>query len=258
MTWLMVRHNIWSRSPPTREIFVVQLLVSVSDAEEAAAAVAGGADIVDAKDPHAGALGPVQPPVLRGIRRAVAAPLRMSAALGDKPSPEFLRGAILAAKGLGLSYVKLGFAGVCDARQIAGLLTLAVEMAGRENGAPGIVAVAYADWRGAGGPEPARLIDVAVEASAAAVLLDTAIKDGHSILHLLAETELASMIGRTRESGMLCALAGGLHREDVPVAAALGPDIIGVRGAACVGGRRGRIRSDRVASLRAALDGVPC
>ena len=35
----------------------MQLLVSVSDGDEAAAALAGGADIIDAKDPVAGPLG---------------------------------------------------------------------------------------------------------------------------------------------------------------------------------------------------------
>ena len=37
----------------------MQLLVSVRSAEEAAAALAGGADLIDAKDPAAGPLGPV-------------------------------------------------------------------------------------------------------------------------------------------------------------------------------------------------------
>ena len=37
----------------------MRLLVSVRSAEEAAAAVMGGADIVDAKEPALGSLGPV-------------------------------------------------------------------------------------------------------------------------------------------------------------------------------------------------------
>ena len=39
----------------------MKLLVSVSNADEAFAAVEGGADIIDAKDPSRGALGPVSP-----------------------------------------------------------------------------------------------------------------------------------------------------------------------------------------------------
>ncbi len=236
----------------------MQLLVSVSDAEEVAAAVAGGADIIDAKNPAAGALGAVEPHILRAIRRAVAGPHPVSAALGDAPSPEFLRNAIPAAIGLGLSFVKLGFAGLSDPERIRSLLALAIKIGSHENRGPGVVAVAYADWRRAGGPEPERLIDLAARAGAAGLLLDTAAKEGNSILDLLPEAELASIIGRTRASGLFCALAGGLKRENLEAAVALAPDIIGVRGAACDGGRRGRVHGGRVAALRAVLDGVPC
>ena len=48
----------------------MHLLVSVRNAEEAAAALAGGADVIDAKDPAAGALGPVPVQVFREIRTA--------------------------------------------------------------------------------------------------------------------------------------------------------------------------------------------
>ena len=51
----------------------MRLLVSVADAAEARAALAGGADIIDAKEPRHGALGAVAPDVLRAIRNAVGA-----------------------------------------------------------------------------------------------------------------------------------------------------------------------------------------
>ena len=43
----------------------MHLLVSVRSAEEAASALAGGADVIDAKDPAAGTLGPVAAQVFR-------------------------------------------------------------------------------------------------------------------------------------------------------------------------------------------------
>ena len=46
----------------------MRLLVSVRDAVEADAAVDGGAEIVDAKEPAAGSLGAVAPAVLAAIR----------------------------------------------------------------------------------------------------------------------------------------------------------------------------------------------
>src|SRR5438067_2429694 len=60
----------------------MRLLVSVADAAEARAALAGGADIIDAKEPRHGALGAVAPDVLRAIRNAVAVRRPVSAALG--------------------------------------------------------------------------------------------------------------------------------------------------------------------------------
>ena len=61
----------------------MQLLVSVSDAAEAQAAVDGGAGIIDAKDPFTGALGAVQPEVLSEICRGGGPSRLVTAALGD-------------------------------------------------------------------------------------------------------------------------------------------------------------------------------
>ena len=59
------------------------LLVSVRDAREASAAVAGGADIIDAKEPALGPLAPVSPATLQSICAAVPLTIRFSVALGD-------------------------------------------------------------------------------------------------------------------------------------------------------------------------------
>src|SRR5438094_1907571 len=61
----------------------MRLLVSVADPSEARAALEGGADVIDAKQPRRGALGPVRPDVLAAIRQVVGAARPVSAALGD-------------------------------------------------------------------------------------------------------------------------------------------------------------------------------
>src|SRR2546423_15048726 len=61
----------------------MRLLVSVRGSVEARAALAGGADVIDAKDPARGALGPVQRDRLAAIRRAGGAARPVSAPLGD-------------------------------------------------------------------------------------------------------------------------------------------------------------------------------
>src|SRR5262249_27258839 len=68
---------------PEGRTLSMRLLVSVASAAEALAALGGGADVVDAKDPHAGALGAVSAEVLHGIRAAIAGARPLSAALGD-------------------------------------------------------------------------------------------------------------------------------------------------------------------------------
>jgi uncharacterized protein (UPF0264 family) len=58
----------------------VKLLISVSNAAEASDALAGGADIIDAKDPRRGALGAVTLDVLRDIVDVVGTSQPVSAA----------------------------------------------------------------------------------------------------------------------------------------------------------------------------------
>src|SRR5256886_15471281 len=61
----------------------MRLLVSVRGPVEARAALAGGADVIDAKDPARGALGAVSAERLAAIRRTGGAVRPVSAALGD-------------------------------------------------------------------------------------------------------------------------------------------------------------------------------
>src|SRR2546427_5313283 len=61
----------------------MQLLISVAGPADARAALLGGADVIDAKDPRHGALGPVTLHRLAAIRAAVGGARPLSAALGD-------------------------------------------------------------------------------------------------------------------------------------------------------------------------------
>ncbi|HXE57924.1 MAG TPA: (5-formylfuran-3-yl)methyl phosphate synthase, partial [Gemmatimonadales bacterium] len=65
----------------------MRLLVSVADPEEAVRALAGGAAILDAKDPAQGSLGAVTPAALADLLAAVPPDCPVSAALGDHATP---------------------------------------------------------------------------------------------------------------------------------------------------------------------------
>lgn len=234
------------------------LLVSVRDALEAAAAVAGGADIVDAKEPLAGALGPVAPSAWRAIEAAVPPAVPVSAALGDVATPAEaaarLAGLLPAPRPAG-SYVKAGFAGLRDPALVRRCLEALVAGA-RAGGGPRVIAVACPDAAAAGRDLPvAVILDIAAAAGAHGLLLDTADKDGPPLPEWLDDDAIRRLAGAARTRGLRLALAGRLAAAHLPLAAALGADVVGVRGAACVGGRGGRVDAVRVATLRAALEG---
>src|SRR2546426_3407074 len=133
----------------------MQLLISVAGPAEARAALHGGADVIDAKDPRRGALGPVSVQRLAAIRAAVAGARPLSAAVGDATSEYTVAGAVAAAHSVGVAFVKLGLAGVTSEAR-AGRLAGAARRAGGAARGARVVLVAYAGWRRSAGLPPAR------------------------------------------------------------------------------------------------------
>ena len=230
----------------------MRLLVSVRDEREAARAVAGGAEIVDAKDPYGGPIAPVRPAVLEAIRSAVPVRLRVSAALGDVSWPEDVSRAF-ATLPAGITFVKLGFLGIRSPARVQALLTAAVVTAAEHPARPAVIAVAYADYGRTGTPAPRAFPSVIAAAGADGLLVDTAAKEGGHLFDLLAPADLAA-IGRQLEADELTfALGGSLRAEHVRAAAETGATILGVRGAVCVGGRDGELSEPLVRQLADAV-----
>jgi (5-formylfuran-3-yl)methyl phosphate synthase len=239
----------------------MRLLVSVRSAAEVAPAVAGGADIVDAKEPAQGPLGAVSGPVLREIALRVPDGIPLSIALGDPKDTAALEAAMAALDELAPRsspvYVKIGLSAAGDGTRTTALLGALVHLASRAAVRPSVIAVAYADHLVAGAPAPETVARLAAATGAQGVLLDTWGKDRGDLFHHLAESALRAWIGQARAEGLLVALAGSLSIEGVRAVAELPADIVGVRGAACIGGRGGVVSEGRVAQLKAALaDGV--
>ena len=230
-----------SRTPP-------RLLVSVRNPDEARAAVAGGAAIIDAKDPLAGALGPVTSRTLAEIRYAVPRAVPLSAALGDAPDHRAIRALIAGLEPGTMAFGKVGFAG-CSESQGAEAVRAAVDALGETR----LVLVAYADWQSVSALSPESVTDLAVRTGATGVLLDTAGKGSGTLLQLWSVEQITEFATRGRAAGLLVALGGSLALADISIAVSTGADIIGVRGAACVGGRNGSVDRERVSALRAAV-----
>ena len=235
----------------------MQLLVSVRSADEVGPALAGGADIIDAKEPDRGSLGAVDRDVLSRILQRVPDDCGVSVALGDVTRPEEVLAAV---HGLELlqraspTYLKLGFAGVRSPDQVGLLIETAVSVSSGMATAPRIVAVAYADPERAGTVPPALIPSLAKAAGAAGVLLDTHGKDGRGLLEWLPSGPVVDWVAIAHRAGLLSALAGSLRPRDLALVWRARPDVVGVRGAVCCGGRKGRVSEDRVRRFRLALE----
>jgi (5-formylfuran-3-yl)methyl phosphate synthase len=227
----------------------MRLLVSVRNAVEAAAALAGGADIVDAKEPRNGALGAVSPRMLLSITAALAGAMPVSVALGDAGRDD-VTGAARTAGAAGAAFVKIGFAGIRLKREMAEHATAA-----RAAASPAaVILVAYADHERADAAAPAELVTVADRTGAAWILLDTYDKTTAGLTQLMTADALRTFVGRAKSLGQVVALAGQLTLDDIETIHGAGADIVGLRGAACDDGRHGTVTVARVRALRRHID----
>jgi uncharacterized protein (UPF0264 family) len=237
----------------------MRLLVSVRSAAEVAEALAGGADIIDAKEPARGGLGAVEPDVLRAIVDRVPAGVPMSVALGDFTDRAHVLEQVArlpVGRPGNTVFLKLGFEGLSDETRVVELIGAAVRAAVREGSVASIIVVGYADWSRARSPTPAGVIRAAIDGGAAGVLLDTSGKDGRTLFDWMPAAAVGRWISEARRAGLLAAVAGSLGHASIPSISRLEPDIVGVRGAACTGGRLGIVSAPRVRSLRQAIDSV--
>jgi hypothetical protein len=79
--------------------------------------------------------------------------------------------------------------------------------------------------------------------------VDTWSKDGRGLLEHLPIERLSALSAGTRAAGLLFAVAGSLDPGTISRIAPMA-DVLGVRGAACRGGRSGTVTAELVAELR--------
>lgn len=231
------------------------LLVSVQNGNEAAAAARGGAQVVDAKDPTAGALGRTTCEIWSEIAEATPREIPLSAALGELA--DFAQNPFLAS-GLWLperyQFAKMGLAGATGLEDWPRLLRATRDTLGSLRSRPiDWVAVIYADWAEVAAPDPHFVLKQAGEEGCAGILIDTVQKDGRSVFSFLSTETVSQIFVAANEIGLFCALAGSLTANDFPTAMATRADLVAVRGAACDGGRRGVIAEKNVRRLVEAL-----
>ena len=229
----------------------MHLMVSVINPEEVPVAIAGGADILDVKNPAEGSLGAANADILQKVRALTPDFVQVSAAIGDMPNlPGTASLAALGAASCGVDFVKVGLYGPKSEEEAIYLLS-AVRQAVRALPGVKIIAAGYADAQRAATLDPRWLPGIARKAEIAGCLLDTYIKDGHNLFDFLTPAVLRLLAEEAHAGGLLFAVAGAVQADQLREAHEIGADIIGVRTAACRDNqRRGPLDVERIRLLR--------
>lgn len=220
------------------------MLASVASVAEAQAVWAGGADIIDMKDPAKDALGALDPRLVAEIVKTIAKRKLVSAAAGaSHASPRAVAAAVAEMAKTGVDYVKVGLssdeAGASSIRAMAELTQK-----------PRIIGVLFADRK----PD-LDLLALMAEQGFAGTMLDTAAKTAGRLLDHMDVAALAEFVGRCGKYGLTSGLAGSLEAPDVPRLLPLQPNYLGFRGSLCQG--RAREAAIDAASVRMIRDLIP-
>jgi uncharacterized protein (UPF0264 family) len=219
-------------------------LASVRSSEEALIALVGGADIVDVKEPSAGALGRVDGATLTTIVETLDGRRPVSATIGDVSLvPDAVIAAVRETAATGVDIVKIGlFAGDLEGTlsALAPLARVGIRL----------VAVAFAD----GAPDLEHLVPRCAAAGFAGIMLDTADKQAGPLTAHLSMDALVRFVASARAHGLLSGLAGALRLADIPGLAPLGADYLGFRSALTLGGRDRSLDLAAVRAVRRAFD----
>ncbi len=215
-------------------------LASVMGADEAEIALAHGADLIDLKDAAKGGLAPLPADLVRATVTSVAGRRPLSAVAGDPGMDAVtLASSVQEMARTGVDYVKIGlYPGPQQKAYVQALAPVARQTK--------LVAVLFADQQ----PD-FTLPPLLAKCGFAGAMLDTVRKGTGRLLDHADVAILHDYVARCRMHGLLCGLAGSLEAPDVPRLLLLAPDILGFRGALCVGhDRAGRLDPHAVNLIR--------
>ncbi len=228
-----------------------QLLVSVRNEVEAQAAIEGGADIIDVKEPAAGSLGRATTEAMRSVAEMVArsSTKTCSVALGELQ--EAADNAVRIAIPPGVRWLKMGLSRCRDTPDWQRTWVTVRETL---RSTARWIAVAYVDSDVAWAPSVHDVLEAAISTRCAGLLLDTFSKSGGTLLDELPLKEIASITREAQAAGLLVALAGRVQTSDLPALVAIQPDVIAVRSAVCRNqNRTASVDRSLVAAFRQAM-----
>ncbi len=224
---------------------MTRLLASVTNAREAVMALAGGADIIDLKEPARGALGAVSVEIQKEVVQLVMKQRPVSATVGDLPMRvETLSQAIEATADTGVDIVKVGLPHLEQHPDCLEALS------GNAERGVHIVAVLFAEQK-----PTLHLLDELAHAGCVGVMLDTANKSAGNLCSVIDPDSLLSFVRHAHGLGLLSGLAGSLTVDNIGPLLDLNPDYLGFRGALCDAGKRtGQLSPEALARVRECFD----
>lgn len=215
-------------SPMLPIVSTMQLLISVTTIEEADIALENGADIIDLKDPNRGALGALPISAIQAIvthvkNKTQGSSRLTSATIGDLPMQADLllkHVALLATTGVDI--IKIGFFETGNYQPCLNALQ-SMTHAGVK-----LIAVLFAEKH-----YPETLIKAIKEADFIGIMLDTANKNGATLLDYYSNEQRTQFAAAVFSHGLQLGLAGSLKLQHIDVLREINPTYIGFRGGVC-------------------------
>jgi (5-formylfuran-3-yl)methyl phosphate synthase len=222
---------------------MTKMLASVMDEDELAMAMQADCDIIDLKNPHAGALGALPYETIRRVTLACGGQSPVSATVGDLPAdPVLISQAVRATGECGVDYVKIGFFSEEN-------LQACLDALSQYTSLYALVAVLFADRA-----PMITTIGAFAQAGFSGIMLDTAGKGAGGLLAHIDLPRLGQFVEEVHGANMFCGLAGSLRLEDISQLLPLGADYLGFRGALCTQGeRRSAVVPQRLRAVRKAI-----
>lgn len=223
---------------------MTQLLISVTNIAEAKIALEHGADIIDMKDPSAGALGALPLALIGSIVTFVNRHKLTSATIGDEPmQPDLLAQRVTLVAKTTVDYIKIGFFEASDYQPSLDALQHVVQTGGK------LIAVLFAEYT-----YPTGLIVAIKQAGFVGVMLDTAKKNGLTLLDYHSELHIQNLAQSVLENDLSFGLAGSLNIQHIAHLQKFNPSYMGFRGGVCDGHQRQlSLNASKVKAIRKTL-----
>lgn len=210
---------------------MTQLLVSVSNIDEAKITLGLGVDIIDLKHPAKGALGALAldevEKIVRYVKKQDDRKL-VTATIGDLPmQPDLLAQAVEALATTDVDIIKIGFFTLDTepAEDYAVCLEALQKLTQR---GVKLVGVLFAEYS-----YPNGMISMLKHAGFHGVMIDTVHKNGVTLLEYFSHQEILDVVQRAKEMQLQFGLAGSLQLQHIPLIKPFKPDYIGLRGGVC-------------------------